>query len=357
MVHISPSFSKQETKYLDILKNHKAQAFLANEHAPLEGFEYFASDAYREKIGKNGNLLTDKLLAMPLKNIPRLLKIMVKNIVGIFRARRRSFTDIAGYLESLEKTGQVADDHQYLARYPNADIWQALSEYAWGKWQIKLGFTEVPRAIIFKGKAILFNYALVAIQEMDKAKIDTAPELDAGEEVLGVYNSLGIAVNDIARWLRKNYGIHCQANHPLGGLVNTVPLAVKAGLGWVGSNGLLITPDFGQRQRIAPIFIENPIFEFTDSEEHRWIEAYCPTCRRCEKACPTGAILTDKFFQSEKIDRIGPVRTCIDREKCYPFFNETLGCSICVKVCPFSKTNGTYEHLQKLIENHVSVGN
>jgi ferredoxin len=351
MAKISPSFSKQEKKYLDHLKKHTDKVFLAKDDAPLEGFEYFASDAYRKKTGKAGNLFTDKFRAIPTKDIPRLLKIMVKNIKGIFYARKKSFTDVSGYLTELETTDQVNGDHdKYLDSYPNSEIWQVLSQYAWENWGVKFGFTEVPRELIFKNKAILFKYALVAIQEMDKEKINTAPKLDAGEEVLAVYNSLGLAVVDIACWLRKTYGIRCQANHPLGGLVSTVPLAVKAGMGWCGSNGLLITPEYGQRQRIAPIFIDAPIFKFTDSDKHKWIEDYCSICRRCEKACPTGAILMQNVYHIETIEGNGPARTSIDREKCYPYFNETLGCSICVKVCPFSRANGTYERLKAVTE-------
>ncbi len=356
MAKLSPSFSKQENKYLKILKKYPEVVYLAQDDAPVEGFEYFASDAYRKKIGKKGNLLTDKFGAMPISHFPRLLKIMGKNVTGIFSARRRSFTDIFGYLEDLEAAGRVIQDpEELMGSYPNDAIWQSLSEYAFDKWHVKFGFTEVPTELIFKDKAILFKYALVGIQEMNKEKINTAPDLDAGEEVLAVYNSLGIAVNDIARWLRSSYGIRCQANHPLGGLVNTVPLAVKAGMGWCGSNGLLITPEYGQRQRIAPIFIDSPIFEFTDSDKHRWIEAYCAVCRRCEKACPTGAILSEKIYHAETVDGVGPVRTSIEREKCYPFFNQTLGCSICVKVCPFSRANGTYDHLRKVIEKRISA--
>ena len=168
--------------------------------------------------------------------------------------------------------------------------------------------------------------------------------------MLAVYNSLGLAVNDIARWLRRNYGIHCQSNHPLGGLVSTVPLAVKAGLGWCGYNGLLITPQFGQRQRIAPIFIDAPLFKFTDSDIHQWIEAYCSICHFCQKSCPTGAILDQPILADENISGLGNIKTSIQREKCYPYFNETLGCSICVKVCPFSRADGTYDRLKKLIE-------
>ncbi len=239
MINLTPSSSKQETRYLNVLKTHTKHIVLAKENAPLEGFEYFSSDEYRKKIGKKGNLFTDKFRSMSRSNLPRFFKIFIDNMFGIFSARRNSFTDIADYLVSLERTGTIdKSPGEYLESYPNSELWKDLSDYAWGKWRVKLGFTEVPTEIIFQNKAILFKYSLVALQEMDKEKIDKAPDPDAGEEVLAVYKSLGLAVTDIARWLRRMYGIRCQANHPLGGLVNTVPLAVKAGMGWSGSNGL-----------------------------------------------------------------------------------------------------------------------
>ena len=351
MAGISPSSSKRERDYIGVLEKHPDQALLATENAPLEGFEYFASAAYRNNFEKKGNLLTDKLGAMSIRKLPRFIKIMGSNVFGIFGARKKSFTDISDYLVDLEKNGQLTGSPENLMQgYPNVEMWQALSAYAWDEWRVLLGFTEVPAEVVFRDKAVLFKYALVAIQEMDKDKIAAAPDLDAGQEVLAVYNSLGVAVNDIARWLRKNYGVRCQSNHPLGGLVSTVPLAVKAGMGWSGCNGLLITPVFGQRQRIAPIFLEVPIFAFTDSDEHRWIEEYCALCHRCQKACPTGAIFAEKILGTETIPGIGPVETGIEREKCYPYFNETLGCSICVSVCPFSKAEGEYEKLKKVVE-------
>ena len=351
MPNFSPSTSIKERNYIEILKKHPGKILIANENAPLEGFEYFASGSYRQKVDDGGNLFTDKFRSMSLRNYPRFIKIMATNVFGIMKARRRSFTDISEYLNNIENASLVDDKtYEYLERFPNLEIWEELSNFGWKKWRVRIGFTEVPQEIIFKDKAILFKYALVAIQEMSKTKIDTAPELDAGEEVLAVYNSLGLAVNDIARWLRKEYGIHCQANHPLGGLVNTVPLAVKAGMGWCGSNGLLITPEYGQRQRIAPIFIEKPIFKFTDSDNHRWIEEYCKLCNRCQKACPTRAIFDEKVYKNGEVSGIGPSRTSIEREKCYPYFNETLGCSICVKVCPFSKGQDIYFKLKKVIE-------
>ncbi len=86
----------------------------------------------------------------------------------------------------------------------------------------------------------------------------------AGVETIRVYAKLGKAMNDIARWLRSK-GIKCQPNHPVGGLVLFPALAAKAGMGWQRKMGLLITPEFGVRQRLAAIFIDKAYFKFTDS--------------------------------------------------------------------------------------------
>lgn len=351
--NISPSTSGQEKKYLDLLKQHPNQVFMPVEDAPIEGFEYFASNDYRVKVGNVGNLITDKFSRMPKKHLPRFIGIFRRNIPFIFAGRKRSFWDVSDILKQLDETGDLGYESDVLMEsYPNYELWDDLITYAWDTWQVKIGFTEVPQEVIFRDKAVLFRYALVVIQEMEKEKIDLAPSMDAGEEVLHVYTTLGIAVNEIARWLRKEYAVRCQANHPLGGLVCSVPLAGKAGMGWMGSNGLLITPEFGQRQRIAPIFLEAPLFEFTDSDEHRWIEDYCEVCGLCRKKCPTGAILDDRIVTHEGVAGIGELRSGIDREKCYPYFNQTLGCSVCVKVCPFSKGGKTYDTLkEKVLSN------
>ncbi|MCG8569293.1 MAG: [Fe-S]-binding protein, partial [Spirochaetes bacterium] len=239
--------------------------------------------------------------------------------------------------------------------FPNNAIWHDLKQYANDKWQLIIGFTELPEELIFKNKAVLFKYALVFIQEMDKKKIDLAPHIGAGDEVQRVYGTLGVAVNDIAGWLKKKYQIKCQSNHPLGGLVNTSPLAGKAGLGWVGCNGLLITPEFGPRHRIAPVFIEQKFFEFTDNLEHQWLEEFCQTCHKCYQKCPASAIYEEKLNKKNHIPVIGHTRTCIDRDKCYPQFSRTLGCSICMKVCPFSQGKDVYMKLKKLTEKKKRI--
>jgi ferredoxin len=351
---ISVASPKSEVHYLNRIKRFPNLVVMAEEDSDEEGFSYFESDAFAKRYSPNGSMIKDKFLSMSFKNMIRMIRIFSKYIKPIMSGRDKGFKDIEDYVLELEKTGHLSNHKNSLLKTcPNNELWKELSEYAWDKWKINIGFTEVPSQLIFKGKAILFKYAIVCIQEMDKEKIDLAPDIAAGEEVQRIYSSLGIAVNDIAQWLRQKYNVRCQANHPLGGLVSTSPLAAKAGMGWQGHNGLLITPQYGQRHRIAPIFIEDLLFEFTDNNDHVWIEKFCKTCRKCERACPMQAIYTEKQPRIKDVPGIGQTRTCIDRIKCYPQFNKTLGCSICVKVCPFSKGNDSYSKLKHITNKKV----
>ena len=76
--------------------------------------------------------------------------------------------------------------------------------------------------------------------------------------------------------------------------------------------------------------IENlPLFEGENG--HHWIEEYCDTCGQCIRDCPNQAIL------EQPVDRENGLVMCTDSEKCFPYFLEHHGCSVCIKVCPFSR--------------------
>lgn len=311
------------------------------DHGLEEGFAYFESEEYLTKYSTYGSVVKDKFLKLGFPRILGGLGYYAIHFHSLFGNLGKAFDDIEPYLNELESTGHIMVEKTYCDSYPNKDLWNELTQYAWTKWKVRIGYTKLPQELIFKGKTVLFPYAIVCIQEMQKDKIAKAPEIQAGGEAIRVYDSLGKAVNDIAMWLRTTYSIKCQSNHPIGGLVSTPPLAVKAGMGIKGKNGLLITPEFGQRQRIATIFTQEQLFEFTDgTTDHSWMQNICDKCKRCMKSCPVNAIReeTDQDITIKNVDGIGDLKTSINRRECFSYFNGTLGCSVCVKVCPFSKS-------------------
>jgi epoxyqueuosine reductase QueG len=184
--------------------------------------------------------------------------------------------------------------------------------------------------------------------EMDKNKIEAASGLRAALAVHETYHHLEDAANHIPRYLhRTGYGAH--AGHPLNGMVLYPPLAQQAGLGWRGRHGMLISPQFGPCMRLAAVFasIENLTFfegenEHRGGNEHAWVDDFCRTCGQCVCPCPTEAIL------EQPVERDNGLLMCTDAEKCFPYFMEPHGCSVCIKVCPFNRVG--YEAIKERFE-------
>jgi epoxyqueuosine reductase len=195
-----------------------------------------------------------------------------------------------------------------------------------------IGYTRVPERWIFQGKAILHLNAIMLTMEMDKVRIDTAPSIAGKQAVMEIYRDLGIAVNKIALYLRQ-HGYSAHAAHPLMGPALYPPLTQLAGLGWLGTSGLIITPEHGPRVRLAAIFTNIENLPFSTQNDHAWISDFCTSCGICIRECPPQAIYP------EPVQHDNGQITCIDNNLCFPYFSDYYGCSVCIKVCPFNKAS------------------
>lgn len=108
--------------------------------------------------------------------------------------------------------------------------------------------------------------------------------------------------------------------------------AARAGLGWIGRNGLLIRPQGGSYCFLAGILttLELPY----DSP----IPNRCGNCRRCEQACPTKALKNGacdarrclSYWTIEAHDDMPPDIRAAQGEHLY-------GCDTCQEVCPWNR--------------------
>ncbi len=94
--------------------------------------------------------------------------------------------------------------------------------------------------------------------------------------------------------------------------------AELAGLGTIGRNSLLITPEFGPRVRLACLLTEAPVEE----TPHRQSE-YCINCDACIRVCPAQAIHVPESGQSYAMNPFA----------CRAYRQAGLVCSVCLKVC------------------------
>lgn len=210
-------------------------------------------------------------------------------------------------------------------------IYQEFQDFLFELGISKIGFTSVPRNLIFEGKKILYENAFILTFEMKKSLIDLAPSKVSQKEIFRTYHELGKIVNRGAEFLRKN-GFNAQAGPALGGDVNYPVLAEKAGLGCVGKHGLLINDSTGPYMRLATIYTD--ISNIPEIENaYLWIQNFCKKCQRCVKTCPGKAIYENNLVLEDGS------KICIDYKKCAVPFSNNFGCTVCIKECTFNQGN------------------
>jgi epoxyqueuosine reductase len=201
-----------------------------------------------------------------------------------------------------------------------------------------IGYTHLPREAVFRNRAVLFDQVIVLTMEMDKDKMAAAPSEATMFMVMDTYYKLGRAVNRLVDYLRT-HGYAAQGGHPLGGQALYPLMAEKAGLGLHGRHGMLITPQYGPRQRLAAIYCSIRNLPAAQDHEHAWIAGFCDQCGQCIRICPAQAIYKTPIVREPAII------THIDPGKCFPYFSDHYSCSVCVKECVFN--NRAYTDIKK----------
>jgi len=106
-----------------------------------------------------------------------------------------------------------------------------------------------------------------------------------------------------------------------------------AGLGWIGKNCLLVTPQYGPRIRFATVLTDAPLETGTS------IQNGCGICTRCVDICPTKALTGTVFSPDEPRDVRFTAVKCdeytTDRMVIYGYAN----CGLCVHICPYGIRN------------------
>ncbi|UCE42414.1 MAG: reductive dehalogenase [Candidatus Aminicenantes bacterium] len=134
----------------------------------------------------------------------------------------------------------------------------------------------------------------------------------------------------------------------------SIPMAIDAGLGELGRLGLLMTPKYGPRIRLAKVITDMPLVP--DSPIKFGVTEFCKACMLCAEHCP-GAAITEgpqTWEGKSPSNNPGAFKWYVESEKCYDF--NGFSCSNCKRVCPFTKPNNSWLHqmIRKIIETKIS---
>jgi epoxyqueuosine reductase len=111
--------------------------------------------------------------------------------------------------------------------------------------------------------------------------------------------------------------------------------ATRAGLGWVGKSGLLVTRQFGPRIRLATVLTDMPlpVGEPVAAGE-------CDRCKACARACPASAIEGREWQAGVEREALVDARACWETSR--RLLRERVGvdnavCGVCLSVCPVGR--------------------
>lgn len=193
------------------------------------------------------------------------------------------------------------------------------------------------------------NWAIAMAVEMDYEMFRTSPtEIEGAATGMG-YSRMAFVAGSLAHFIR-NLGytaIPCGNDTAM-----SIPIAIDAGLGELGRNGLLITPKYGPRVRICKVITDLPLA--TDEPIEFGVAKFCEICRKCAENCPSQAIRdgdrTDRPLNVSTSP--GVLKWPVDAEKCFGFWAKNNSCcGNCIRVCPFNKPD-TWFH--RTVRWHVT---
>lgn len=220
------------------------------------------------------------------------------------------------------------------------DLKQELFEILCAKGAVLWGAADI--SDVTPDPALTYGVAVaVALPKEIVRDLKTAPTLAYRE----AYHSLNTKLNGIvtagAEYLRS------QGHEAVAQTTNYVKtddefrselphksVAVRAGIGWIGRSGLLITEQFGGAVRLSSLITNAPLEPDVPQFQSR-----CGNCRRCVDACPAHALSGCDWKPGIKREELFDWSSCnetqIRRMKEATGIEQDL-CGLCFAVCPFT---------------------
>jgi len=278
----------------------------------------------------------------PIHVHPRATEFVLRNgwkfVIPSAPRTHRAFARIA-QARAVQPSAHVAPPATDPARLTDAVREEAkrlgLSRIGFAAYDPKYAFPEADPLGYDEGSVI------VAVLEQGWTPTQNIPSSRSERHAMRVYNELVQRTSALAEFIHTK-GFRAQP-HSFAGEMLVIHYGVEAGLGQLGLNGQLLTPQAGSRCRIA-LITTNATFVH-DTPKDYGVHALCDECQLCVRRCPPGAIpLKRAPFR-------GVTKAKIKLERCLPTMAQSHGCAVCMKVCPVQRYG-----LDRVKEHWVRTG-
>ncbi|GBG96348.1 tRNA epoxyqueuosine(34) reductase QueG [Lactococcus termiticola] len=181
---------------------------------------------------------------------------------------------------------------------------------------------------------------IISVAVAYPSKIQEKPEKTAYRRGQFSRSSWGLDYHEVlnAKLRQLAEGIEELAGHydykamvDTGALID-VAVAQRAGLGFIGKNGLLVTKEYG-----SYVFLGELVTNL-DIAPDQAFDYGCGDCRRCVDFCPTEALLGDGRLNAKRcLSFQTQAKGAMPEEFREKIKTTIYGCDICQMVCPYNK--------------------
>ena len=194
------------------------------------------------------------------------------------------------------------------------------------------------------------NRVIALAFEEDFYGIANSPGRLASAAVGDGYSRMAVTATTLAEFIRA---LGYRALPAGNGVGLSISIAIDAGLGELGRMGLLITPKYGPRVRLAKVITDMPLIP--DPPISFGVPEFCEACMLCADDCPSESITQgpQTWEGTSPSNNPGSYKWYVEPETCFDY--NGFSCSNCKRVCPFTKPNNSWLHrmIRKFIEARV----
>ncbi len=175
--------------------------------------------------------------------------------------------------------------------------------------------------------------------EEDVKGIENSPGRLASAAVGNGYSRMAFSAFCLAEFIRS---LGYRAIPAGNGVGLSIPIAIDAGLGELGRMGMLVTPKYGPRVRLAKVITDMPLE--ADKPIRFGVTEFCEVCMLCADHCPSNSVTKGSraWEGKSKSNNPGVFKWYVEPEPCYDY--NGFSCSNCKRVCPFTKPNNSWLH-------------